>query len=457
MSMSRTLILMLMFTSTLHAAEFNIKDHGAVPDGKTVCTASIQKAIDAAAAAGGGDVVVPAGSFLTGSVFLKSRVNLRVDEGAELLGSEDEAEYPLMWTRVAGIEMDWPAALINVCEQSDCRIYGKGSIDGQGPIWWRKYWGDNRRGGMRADYEKRGLRWAVDYDCKRPRLILVYKSKAVAIENLTLKRSGFWTIHICYSENATVDGVTIRNNIGGFGPSSDGIDIDSSSRVLVQNCDIDCNDDSLCLKAGRDADGLRVNRPTENVILRDCVIRGGHSLFTIGSETSGGIRNVEAYRLKAVVNTGAGIRLKSTRTRGGTIENIHIHDIEMNGVSRPIEIDLNWNPSYSNATMPADAKDVPAHWKALTEPVPPQMGLPHFRNIRITRLKATGASQAFSVTGYADAPLEKFMLEDVKIQSRSGGRISHASGWEFRNVSIDVEQGGRVEIKDCKDMSGDVP
>ena len=170
---------------------------------------------------------------------------------------QDLAAYPIMPTRVAGIEMDWPAALINVYQQPNVRISGKGTIDGNGKIWWDKYWKMRRE-----EYEPKGLRWAVDYDCQRPRLIQIYKSSDVRLEGLTLKRPGFWTVHICYSQQVTVDGVTIRNNTEARGPSTDGIDIDSSSGVTVQHCDIECNDDAICLKAGRDADGLRVNRPS---------------------------------------------------------------------------------------------------------------------------------------------------------------------------------------------------
>ena len=229
--------------------------------------------------------------------------------------SQDLAAYPIMQTRVAGIEMEWPAALINVYEQSGVRISGKGTIDGDGKIWWDKY-----RKMRREEYEPKGLRWAVDYDCQRPRLIQVYKSSKWIWRGCTLKRSGFWTVHICYSRKVTVDGVTIRNNIDGHGPSTDGIDIDSSSDVLVEHCDIECNDDAICLKAGRDADGLRVNRPTENVVIRDNTVRAGAAGRHVRQRNfrrhprRGG---VPAARVGTVSN---GILFKCASTRGGTVE-----------------------------------------------------------------------------------------------------------------------------------------
>jgi len=159
---------------------------------------------------------------------------------------------------------------------------------------------------------------------KRPRLIQIYKSSGVQLQDLMLKRSGFWTVHICYSTNVNVDGLTIRNNVGGICPSTDGIDVDSSSDVLVQHCDIECNDDAIILKAGRDSDGLRVNRTTEKVVIHDNTVRAGAAGVTFGSETSGGIRNVEAYHIHVLPSVGNGILFKSASTRGGSIEHIDI-------------------------------------------------------------------------------------------------------------------------------------
>ena len=263
-------LLLLAVVRPLLAATFQPTSFGAKADGLTLDTVAIQSAIDKAAESANGVVTFTPGRYVTGSLFVKSGVTLKIDKGVELIGAQDLAAYPLMQTRVAGIDMKWPAALINVYEQHDVKITGMGSIDGDGKIWWDKYWH------VRRDiYEPKGLRWAADYDCQRPRLIQIYKSTNVDLQGLTLERSGFWTVHLCYSNHIAVDGITIRNNIGGKGPSTDGIDIDSSTDITVQHCDIQCNDDAICLKAGRDADGLRVNRPTERVTILDNKVGAG--------------------------------------------------------------------------------------------------------------------------------------------------------------------------------------
>jgi polygalacturonase len=245
----------------------NAADYGVNGNGKTINTVAIQRAIDAATN-GGGTVVFTPGVYLSGAVFVKSGVTLRLDKGVTLLGSQRMEDYPVMPTRIAGIEMRWPAALVNIYEQKDAAIVGEGTIDGDGKVFWDSYWS------LRKQYEPRGLRWASDYDAQRPRLVQVFRSSSARVGGgLLLRRSGFWTLHICYSEDMTVDGVTIRNNEGGRGPSTDGIDIDSSRRILVQNADIAVNDDALCMKAGRDSDGLRVARPTEDVVIRDVTVR----------------------------------------------------------------------------------------------------------------------------------------------------------------------------------------
>ncbi|KUG09147.1 glycoside hydrolase family 28 protein [Solirubrum puertoriconensis] len=427
-------------------ATFAVAKYGALPDGKTLSTKAIQKAIDAAAKKGGVVTFAP-GQYLTGSIFLKRGVTLQLDKGVTLLGSQDLKDYPEMPSRIAGVEMTWPAALINVLDQDNVAITGEGTVDGQGKPFWDKYWA------MRKEYDAKGLRWIVDYDAKRPRTLLVANSSNVTLKGITLQRAGFWTVHILYSKNVTADGLVVRNNIGGHGPSTDGIDIDSSSYVLVQNCDIDCNDDNFCLKAGRDWDGLRVNRPTEYILIQNCVAGAGDGLFTCGSETSGSIRHVIARGLKAK-GTKYGIRLKSATNRGGVVEDILVEDIEMESVRVPIIMTMNWNPSYSYSTLPAGYTEatLPEHWKKMLAKVEPERGTPHFRNVTIRNLRATNAKEAISAEGLPVSQLENFTFENITMTAASAGKIDHAKGWSIRGLQIKAEDQEPVAVLNSTDM-----
>lgn len=434
----RTGLLLLAVVGTAQAKEFQVTDFGAKPDGVSTNTAAIQRAIDAAANAGGGTVLFQPGTYMSGAIFVKSNVRLQLDEGVVIKAIQDDALYPERPTRVAGIEMIWPVGLVNVYQQTNVTISGKGTIDGNGEYWWHKFWGKDGKSGMLKDYVARGLRWAVDYDCKRVRALAVYDSRQVKIENVTVLRSGFWSVAVTYCDDVTIDGVIVKANINGYGPSSDGIDVDSSCKVLIQNCDIDCNDDNICLKAGRDWDGLRVNRPTENVTIRNCITRSGHGMLTLGSETSGGIRNVDVSGMKAL-GTSIGIRFKSARVRGGVIENIVLRDIVMEKVENPLHFELNWYPAYSYPTIPEgiDTSNIPSHWTVLTKRVEPaERGIPEFRNITISNLTATGAKQAIHSKAYPEKPLRKLHLENVTIEAREPGRIINAEDWTMKNVVI---------------------
>jgi polygalacturonase len=431
---------------------FLANDFGAKGDGSQLDTVAIQKAVDKAAKKGG-TVTVKPGTYLTGSLFLKSGVTLDLPEGVTLIGSQKLQDYPMLPTRIAGIEMSWPAALINVRDQHNVKITGKGTIDGDGPVWWKSYWD------LRATYEPKGLRWASDYDARRPRLILIQNSSEVQLGGgILLKRSGFWTVQILYSHDVHVDGVTIRNNEGGKGPSTDGIDIDSSRKILVEHADIDVNDDALCLKAGRDFDGLRVNRPTEDIVIRDSIIRRGAAAVTIGSETSGGFRNIDAYNLTALSGVPSGVLFKSAHTRGGTASNIRIHDLTLTGVAIPIHITMNWNPSYSYATLPPGMKDIPPYWVVLTTKVDEQKGLPHFSDVHIWNIKATGARRAFDVSAYPNATLDDFRIDHLDIEAATAGSVANAKNWKLSENQIKTADGSKVVFTDSAGInSSDTP
>mgnify|MGYP001297335932 FL=1 len=421
---------------------FYVHDYGAMGDGETLNTKPIQAAIDACFAQGGGIVTFAQGVYLTGSIFVKEGVNLNIPKGVTLLGSEDIKDYPDIDTRVAGLEMVWPAALINVERQKNVMISGDGIVNGQGKVFWEKYWT------MRKDYESRGLRWIVDYDCKRPRTLVVSNSEDVTIKDITFQQSGFWTIQVLYSSYCTVDGVVVQNNIGGHGPSTDGVDIDSSSRILVQNCDIDCNDDNFCLKSGRDADGLRVNRPTEYVVIRDCLSRAGGGLLTLGSETSGGIRYVLAENLKAT-GTKVGFRLKSAMTRGGTIEHIYVRNIEMNDVGIAFEASLNWHPAYSYSTLPKEyeGKEVPIHWTKMLEKPDSKKGIPFFKDVNLSDLIVNNSRTLMQVEGAKESLIENFTLTNIEADVENAGSIKFAKDWTLDNVLIKAKNNSTIKIE----------
>jgi len=436
------------FVSAQSMKTFSVAKYGAKGDGVALETVAIQHAIDAAAKHGG-TVTFQPGTYLTGSIFVKSGVTLRIDKGVTLLGSQDIRDYPERPTRIAGIEMTWPSALINVYQQTNATITGEGTIDGDGKVFWDGYWA------LRKIDDPKGLRWASDYDSRRPRLIQIFDSSNVKLGGgLTMKRSGFWTVHICYSHDVTVDGVVIRNNEGGHGPSTDGIDIDSSKKVLVTHADIENNDDALCLKAGRDADGLRVNRPTEDVVIRDSIIRVGAAGVTFGSETSGGFRNIEIYNLKTLKGVPSGILFKSSRMRGGFGENIRIHDIMMEDTPTVIRFTMDWNPNYSYAKLPEGMKDVPSYYATLTTPVPEEKGIAHFHDIHIWNIKATGAKQVLDVNGNAKAPIDDVHIENLDVQAQSAGHIADAKNWTFQNARFTIADGSAVALKDTSNIVG---
>lgn len=400
--------------------------YGALGDGCTLNTRALQAAIDAAALQGA-ELRLGPGVYLTGALFLKSGMTLHLERGATLLGSRDLADYPLLPTRVAGIEMRWPAALVNIYGEHDVALVGEGCIDGDGKVFWDSYWA------LRATYEPRGLRWASDYDCQRPRLVQVFESARITIgDGLLLRRSGFWTLHLCYSEDVTVDRVTIRNNEDAHGPSTDGIDIDSSRRVTIRHADIAVNDDALCMKAGRDADGLRVARVCEDISISDCVVREGAAGLTFGSETSGGFRRINVQRIEVHAPVPVGLLFKSAPTRGGFVEDVSISDLSLHGVPVAMRATMNWNPAYSQAQIPdLEKPNAPPHWLAMAQPVSREQGRTRVEGVRIQRLVARGAQVAFEVDATAEVPLRRFDFRALDIEATRGGHVQDALAWHF--------------------------
>lgn len=426
-----------------------VNSYGAANDGQTIATLSIQTAIDDCAKKGGGIVSFKPGVYLTGSIFLKSNVHLKIDKDVLIKGSTNFVDYPEINTRIAGIEIKWPAALINIIGQKNVAVTGEGKVNAQGKFCWDKYWA------MRKEYEPKGLRWIVDYDAKRIRTFLVQSSEDVTLKGVTFSNARFWTVQLLYSKYLTVDGVIIRNNEDGHGPSTDGIDVDSSTWVLVQNCDIDCNDDDFCLKSGRDWDGLRVNRPTEYVVIRKCVARKGGGLLTLGSETSGGIRHVLAENLVAK-GTGNGFHIKSATTRGGTVEDIYFRNVVMDSVGNAFMYTMNWNPAYSYSTLPKgyNYDSIPAHWKTMLQKVEPaEKGIPKFKDIYINDVVVKKSAKAINAGGLEQSTLDNFNFQNINIVTATAGEINYGNKWTFKNVEITAKDKGSLNVKNSKEVS----
>jgi polygalacturonase len=284
-----TLVALVLVFTRGHAAEakrFLITAHGAVADGTTLNTAAVQKAIDAAEAAGGGVVEIPAGTFKSGSIFLKKGVELWLAEGAVLLGSTDIADYPKRETRIEGHFEPWRMALVNAQGLDRVRIGGKGRLDGNGVPFWEAFWQ------RRKENPK-----CTNLEVERPRLMFIDRCRDVRIEGIALQDSGFWNLHLYKCNGVTIDGVRITipsaavKNVRG--PSTDGIDVDSSQNVTIRNCYISTNDDNIALKgskgplADKDAD----SPPVENILVENVEVGEGNGLITCGSEATV-VRNV---------------------------------------------------------------------------------------------------------------------------------------------------------------------
>ena len=394
-----------------------ITDSGAMGDGKTLNTQSIQQTIDRCAAAGGGTLVVPSGTFLTGAIFLKQGVNLTIEKDGVLKGSPEQKDYPQVPTRWEGIERQWTSALVNAIDMKHLRIDGQGAIDGSGDLWLQ-------RGGRPAATAPSGTPPAAAPAARglgRPRLMCIQNCTDVHISNLNLHNQAVWCLHILYSQDVVAEKLLIQaaHNI----PSSDGIDIDSSRRVLITGCDIDVNDDCISIKSGKDADGLRVNRPSEDIIVEKTRLAYGHGGVAMGSETSGGIRNVEVRNCVSEAGNWAPIRFKTQPSRSGVVENITYRDIQLKDTKQAFEFNM--------------------EWRMVGAVQPPAAVLPIVRNIKIINVTGTVTSVG-TIHGLKDSPIQNVSFENVKLTAQRGLTVENLTGEDFSGLSLEVQQGEKI-------------
>lgn len=411
-----------------------VTDYGAVADGKTVNTKAIQAAIDKCASSGGGVLVIPKGTFLSGAIFLKQGVNLLVEKDGVLKGTTNIDDYPLIQTRWEGTEELWTSAFINAEGVTNLEISGEGTIDGSGEEWVQNS-PPRRRPPIPTADAPAGAASAAPPPAPpaaprrgRPRLIGIQNSRHVRIADLNLHNQAVWCLFILYSEDVTAEGlhITAEHNI----PSSDGIDIDSSRHVVVNNVYIDVDDDCISIKSGKDADGLRVNRPAEDILIENSHFAYGQGGVAMGSETSGGIRNVEVR--DSVFDSGnwAPIRFKSQPSRGGVVENITYRDLKLNGTKQAFEFNLEWR---------------------MVPPIaPPAKVLPVVRNVKI--INVSGNVQSVGIMhGLAGSPIDGVSFQNCKITAERGFRLDHVRNVDLKGLTLDVKQGDAIIKSDVED------
>ncbi len=357
---------------------FNVRDFGSTGDGVTLDTRALQAAIDA-----GGTVIVPPGKYLTGALFLRDDVTLHLEAGATLLGSADEADYPVIDARWEGAYRQTHAPLIGGTGLRNIAITGRGTIDGQGAPWWKRH-------------REKTLMFP------RPRLISYGECVNVLIEGVTLTNSPAWTINPVRCENVTVDKVTIINPADS--PNTDGINPDSCRNVHISNCHVDVGDDCVTIKSGIETELPEKRAPCENITIMNCTMVHGHGGVVIGSEMSGGVRNVVISNC-VFTQTDRGIRLKSRRGRGGIVEDIRVSNIIMQEVLCPFTMNLYYHIGVKGNKEIADK-----------QPRPIDAGTPRFRRIHFAHITVRDAQYAAAfLYGLPEMPIKDVSFDDVSI------------------------------------------
>jgi exo-poly-alpha-galacturonosidase len=410
------------FAANAGGHTYKITDFAAKGDSTTLNTRAIQNCIDQCSKDGGGTVIIPRGVFISGALFLKKKVNLLIEKGGKLKGSTKQADYPQVPTRWEGEERTWTAALINAIGLDNITLSGEGTVDGSGDTWTAQ--------GMRSRNQR------VDTTMKlvkqperlgRPRLIAIQQCKQIKITGLALHNQASWGLFVLYSSDVDISGlnITAEHNI----PSSDGIDIDSSNKIHITQTFIDVNDDCISIKSGKDEDGLRVNRPSEDILIEQCHFAYGHGGVAMGSETSGGIRNVEIRNCLIDSQNWAPIRFKSQPSRGGVVENITYRNIKLDHTRKAFEFDMAWR---------------------MVNPKPPAKVLPKVRNIKI--INVSGSADAVgNMSGLQGSPITGVKFENCNITAKKGFFMQYAAHVDLNGLTITGVAGETVIKKDVNE------
>ncbi len=456
-----------------------ITDFGAVGDGLTLNTDAIHKAIEAVSSKGGGTVVIPRGTWLTGPIILKSRLRLHADEGALVIFSPDKSLYPLIETSFEGYNTVRCLSPIYGKDLENIAFTGKGIWDGSGEAWRPvkrekvppPLWNDIvNSGGVVSDdgkiwYPSESYRNAqersemnvpvqavslAEYesirDFLRPVMVSLVSCKKILIDGPVFQNSPAWCLHPLMCEDLTVRNITVKNPW--YSQNGDGIDIESCRNTLLYNSSFDVGDDAICIKSGKNEEGRQRGMPTENLVIRNCIVYHGHGGVTIGSEMSGGVRNVSVAGC-TFMGTDVGIRFKSNRGRGGLVENIWLNDIIMTNIpSQAISFNLYYG-GLSVSEMLAEGKSGETT-EGLIPPVTDET--PHFRNISMKNIICRGAEQAIYLQGLPELNLENVTMENIDMTAESGMTCIDSRGIIIRKMRLVTEKKPLLKILNSTDV-----
>lgn len=469
----------------------NITDFGAEAGGLTKNTTAIADAISDAHNNGGGKVIIPRGIWLTGPIEFKSNINLHLEAGALLLFSRDFDDYELIETSFEGLNTVRNQSPISAWEVENIAITGKGTIDGNGDAWrpvkkgkmtssqWDKL---VKSGGVLSEDEKmwfptekskKGHESSTNFnvpdlisddelasvkDFLRPVMVSIVKSNTILLDGPTFQNSPAWNIHPLMSENVIIRNLNVRNPW--YSQNGDGLDLESCKNALIYNNTFDVGDDAICFKSGKNKDGRDRGMPTENVIVKNNIVYHGHGGFVVGSEMSGGVRNVHVSKC-TFIGTDVGLRFKSTRGRGGVVEDIFISDIDM--INIPTET-IRFNMFYEG-NSPVLEEDQNAEDEARDEKlVPVTEETPSFKNISIKNIRATGSKKAAFFMGLPEMSLKNVSLEDAVFEAEEGITAIDADGLKLINVKVlskdaalTVYNSKNVDVKGLKFSDNDQP
>ncbi|MEO8172067.1 MAG: glycosyl hydrolase family 28 protein [Sediminibacterium sp.] len=440
---------------------FNIVKYGAIEGGVVLNTTAINQTISECAKTGGGIVLIPAGLWLTGPVVLQSNVQLYAARGALISFTADRTQYPLVAALYEGVEAVRCQSPISATNAENIAITGEGIFNGSGNVWrpvkkakltesdWKKQvssggvltadkstWYSSEgalKGSLTADIGKLGNgRQLKDFeeirDFLRPNMLRFTNCKNILLEGVSFENSPAWTMHLALSQHITIKNVTVKNPA--WGQNNDALDLESCANVLLDGCSFDTGDDGICIKSGRDEEGRKRGVPTENVIAQNCTVYHAHGGFVIGSEMSGGARNLFVSNC-TFIGTDIGLRFKTTRGRGGVVEKIYASNIAMKDIAAEAVLFDMYYMAKDPVTLVGEKRDMPK-----IELLPVNEGTPIFREFYINNISCIGAEKGVFIRGIPEMNISNIHLSNMVLQTKKGIELTEAANISFNNIKV---------------------